>query len=162
MNELESLGLNKVSRFIEFYREYNPVDCPMTDSYVSLCSIENIATENTKGEPGIYLSKIGLIVFAVTVGGNPICIDCNNVIDGDASVYIADSNFCAYNDDLEMVEIVWPSEELIEIVGDNDEPIELTYENALLCMKKVEDSFICFLEKLSRNEYEDLEELLED
>ena len=132
------------------------------DAYLVTGNIKHFPVETFVVTPRKMLD----IVFSETdvewQTRNPICIDINNVIDGDAAVYIADSNFCAYNDDLEMVEIVWPSEEFIEIVGDNDEPIELTYENALLCMKKVEDSFICFLEKLSRNEYEDLEELLED
>lgn len=155
----ENLGKD-IDFFIDFYSEYEPNNVKMTDSYVGLMNIEHMIVENTYGEPGKYLSKIGLFVFAMTVGGNPLCIDTVAAYDKDAAVYIADSGFCYFNEKTNRVEIAYPSDELTEELSDEEAP-ELTYDNAIRCLNKVEDSFVVFMDKLSRNEYEDLEEFLE-
>ena len=42
---------------------------------ISSISIDDIIVENTDGEPGMYLSKYGVFVFSVTLGGNVLLID---------------------------------------------------------------------------------------
>ena len=49
----------------------------------------------------------------------------------------------------------------MEKITDKGRPIELTYENALLCMKMAESSYVEFMKKLSENIYDDLEEYLD-
>lgn len=127
---------------------------------MTLLSIEKMLAEKATGE-GRYLSEIGFIVFVITVGGNPICLDVNAVKDGDAPVYICNHNLCSWNEKHGCVEIGWPSEELMEKITDKSRPIELTYENALLCVKLVENSFVEFMKKLSENIYDDLEGYLD-
>ena len=78
---------------------------PMLDSYVSLLGIDRIILENTRGEPWKFLAEYGVFVFAITVGGNVLCVDTNDYKDGDASVLIADANFCSYNDHYGCAEI---------------------------------------------------------
>lgn len=162
IESLKGLSGDKVSSFIDFYKDYNPNNVKMTDSYVSLLDIEHILIENTDAEPGKFLSKLGLIVFATTIGGNPVCIDSKAATNGDAPVYICDIDFCNYNEALDMVEIGWPSAKLSKKLEGDDSTIELTYENAVLCMKTVEESFITFMKKLSENDYDDLEEFFSE
>ena len=157
---LKSLNADRVSAFMEFYLEYNPNNVKMTDSYVTLLSIERMLAEKATGE-GRYLSDIGFIVFAITVGGNPICLDVNATKNGDAPVYICNHNLCSWNEKYGYEEIGWPSEKLMEKITDKSRPIELTYENALLCVKLVENSFVEFMKKLSENIYDDLEGYLD-
>ena len=54
---LKSLNADRVSAFMEFYLEYNPNNVKMTDSYVTLLSIERMLAEKATGE-GRYLSEI--------------------------------------------------------------------------------------------------------
>ena len=57
----------EVNKIIEFYKEYQPYNMPMTKSYVQLLDIDNIIIENTNAEPGKYLAEHKVFVFAVTV-----------------------------------------------------------------------------------------------
>lgn len=147
------------SAVIEFFTKFQPNNLPMTESYVSLLNIEKIIAENAV-EPGEFLAEYGVYVIAVTAGGNAVCVDTNNMTDGDPSVLIADSGFCAYNDSLGCVEItVAPDEVLDEL--DDDEILPLNYENIVRCLPQIEESFTEFMSKLSVNEYDDIEEYLD-
>ena len=105
--------------------------------------------ENTYAEPGKYLSDYGVFVFAVTVGGNVLCIDTNKVKNGYASVLIADANFCSYNEYYDCIEIgIAPDKVLDKLHG--SEILRLNYPNIKKCLPKIENSFIKFMRKLSR------------
>ena len=161
MEKLERLMGGEVGRIIDFYREFQPYNVPMSKSYVKLLDIDNMLLENTNAEPGKYLAEYGCFVFALTVGGNVLCIDTNNVKSGDASVLIADANFCSYNEIYECTEIGIIPDEVLEQLADN-EIVPLNYPNIVKCLKKVEDSFFAFMLKLSNDEYEDIEKFLEE
>ena len=160
INRLRSLFGSGVSVITDFYSRYQPNDVPMTKSYVRLLGIDTIIEENTRGEPGKYLAEYGVYVFAVTVGGNVICVDTNDIVNGDASVLIADENFCSYNTHHKCVEIgIVPREVLAQ--HPQTELIELNYPNIIKCLTKIESSFMEFMLKLSSNAYEDIEKYLE-
>ena len=105
IDKLIALMGNNVSKVIEFYRDYEPVQIPMLPCYLNLLDIDGIMEENTCGEPGMHLAKYGVYTIGVTVGGNVVCIDTNDVNNGDATVVMFDSNFCYYDDEKEMVRI---------------------------------------------------------
>ncbi|MBE6753444.1 MAG: hypothetical protein E7559_03700 [Ruminococcaceae bacterium] len=144
---------------LDFYSRYQPNNVPMTESYVRLVDIDTIIAENTVGEPGKYLAQYGVFVFALTVGGNVICIDTNDIRDGNPSVLIADASFCAYNESCGCVEISVAPDEIMEEC--DDDILRLDYENIVRCLPRIEDSFTEFMSKLSNDEYEDVEEYLE-
>ena len=160
INRLKELWGNGAGAVIDFYSKYQPYEIPMTESYVQLLDIDRMIMESTNAEPGKYLAEYGVYVFAVTVGGNVLCIDTNDIHNGVPSVRIADSGFCDFNEFYECAEIGIVPEEVMDEFPE-DEMIPLNYENIALCMKKIEDSFFDFMLKLSNDEYEDIEEYLE-
>ena len=158
--QLEKLIGKNVYNIIDFYKQNQPHNIPMLKSYVRLLDIEHIIHENTELIPGKYLAQCGFFVFATTVGGNVLCIDSVSSKDGDANVYIADYMFCEYNEKLDCVEICIVPEN-VELEKNQEGIIELNHENIVRCLKKVDDSYFTFMEKLSRNEYEDIEAFLD-
>lgn len=160
IRKLTNLFGRNVRKIIEFYKEYQPNNIPMLDSYVQLIDIDKIILENTVSEPGKYLAEFGVFVFAVTVGGNLVCIDTNDCEDGDASILIADSIFCSYNKHHDCIEIgIVPDELINELMEDGI--IRLNYSNIKKCLTKIESSFFTFMNKLSNNEYDDVEAFLQ-
>lgn len=160
IRKLSNLFGNNVNKIIDFYKKYQPNNIPMLDSYVQLLGIDKILLENTIAEPGKYLAEYGIYVFALTVGGNLLCIDTNDCKDDDASILIIDCNFCSYNDHYNCVEIGIVPDELMEDFLKNGIVI-LNYSNIKKCVKKIESSFEVFMNKLSNSEYDDIEEFLE-
>lgn len=158
--QLENLFGNKVDKITDFYSKYQPCDIPMTESYVQLLGIDNIILENTNAAPGQYLAEYGVFVFGLTAGGNVLCIDTNCAKNGDAGVYIADANFVFYNEMRNRMEMGTIPDDVAEQLAD-DEVLLLNYPNIARCLRKIEDSFMDFMLKLSNNEYEDMEEYLE-
>lgn len=158
-NELRNLLKDGANNVVEFFINYQPYNIPMLDSYVKLIGIDNIIIENTKSEPGKYLAQFGVFVIAVTVGGNVICIDTNDAKDGDPSVLIADANFCSYNQFWDCIEIGIVPDDVTEQLQEN-ELLCLNYDNIKKCLNKIEDSFIEFMLKLSKNQYDDIEKYL--
>ncbi|MEE1125378.1 MAG: hypothetical protein U0L18_05510 [Acutalibacteraceae bacterium] len=159
LNSLINLIGEEPTEVISFYKNCQPYEMPMLDCYLSLCDIERMIEENTAGEPGIYLANHNIFVFAVTVGGNVVCIDKNDMRKGDPSVLLFSYDFCSYNDDLGAVELVEYPDELDE---DDDNTPEFNYKNIVKCAYKIEKSFTRFINKLSKNKYEDIEELLDE
>lgn len=157
--ELKNLFGEQVTAVLDFYKLFQPVDLPLTDSYVKLLDIDSIIEENMNSEQSRYLADFGVYTFALTVGGNILCIDVNDCVDGDPVVLIADSSFCSYNEDDERVEIDMIPES-VEEDFDDEEYVELNYVNIRKCLGKIEDSFMTFMDKLSQNKYEDIEEFL--
>ena len=159
INQLKNLWGNNIYKITELYEKYQPNNIPMLESYVKLLGIDSIIDENTIVEPGKYLSQFGVLVFALTVGGDLLCIDTNKHHDGDACVLIVDSNFCSYNEIHDCIEIgIVPDDFIIDYSQGNI--IKLNYDNICKYIHKVEDSFILFMSKLSRNEYDDIEDFL--
>lgn len=159
--KLQRLVGDKASKFLEFYERYQPQHgFPPLDCYLNLLDIDSILREHQDLAPGIYLAEYGVFVFATTVGGDVVCIDTNNCKDGDPAVLIASHTFCAYNEDLGCVELY----DVPDTVGDAYEDaayIPLNYANIKKGMPKIEKSFLKFMDKLSRNKYEDIEEYLD-
>ena len=158
LQRISDLLGDKVDKVIEFYSKYEPYNLPALDSYVSLLSIDDIIVENTDGEPGMYLSKYGVFVFSVTLGGNVLLIDTNDNCEGDASVLLADSSMFYYDYEDDMVQLMVPD----SVEDKFTEPgiIYLNYENLKKSTYKFEDSFLEFMKKLSNNEYPNIEKFL--
>lgn len=163
MEKLSELIGDNVSRVLEFYREYEPIEVPMLPCYLRLLNIDSIIDENTCGEPGMHLAKYGVFTIGVTVGGNVVCIDTNNVNEGDTCVVLFDSNFCYYDAEKDIVRIGYIPTSAMHLfdLTDKSQVTLLNYENIQKCGHKICDSFVEFLEKLSINYFEDIEEFLE-
>ncbi len=163
MKQLRSLVGAHAKQVLEFYKEYQPMDIPMFPCYLELLNIDGIVDENTCGEPGMHLAKYGVITIGVTVGGNVVCIDTNDVSNADPKVLIFDSNFCYYDDEKDIVRIGYiPSsaKHLFDLSKPQEATI-LSYENITKCAHVLSESFVDFLEKLSCNYYEDIEAFLD-
>lgn len=159
MDKLRSLLGKEVEVFCEFYSEYQPYNFPLLDSGVTLIDIQHMIDENMYGEPGKYLAEYGVFVFGVTIGGNVLCIDTNDIQSGGPGVRIIDSIFCSYNECYDCVEIGIIPDDVIDQYAD-DELVCLNYTNIVKCTTKIEDSFREFMLKLSQNDYEDIEDYL--
>ncbi|GFZ31504.1 hypothetical protein CSC2_20300 [Clostridium zeae] len=156
-DDLEDLKSIVIPKSIKtFYRENEPKNVPMLKSGVRLLSLRGIKEENSSGEPSLYLTKYGVIAIATTIGGNIICLDFNDISNDEPSVLIASNNFCAYNDELECIEIVDAPEDIIDEYED-DEPIELTYNNLKRCLPQIAKTFSEFMCKLAYDEYGNIE-----
>lgn len=118
--------------------------------------------ENTCAEPGMHLAKYGVITIGVTVGGNVVCIDTNGV-NTDPKVLLFDSNFCYYDDEDDIVRIghIPSSAKHLFDLSNSQGPTTLSYENILKCGHVLSESFTDFIEKLSSNYFEDIEEYLD-
>lgn len=163
MKQLRDLVGDKVERVLEFYKDYQPTCTPMFPCYFTLLGIDSMIDENTCGEPGMHLAKYGVVTIGVTVGGNVVCIDTNNVNNGDPKVLLFDSNFCYYDDEKDIVRIGYiPSS--AEQFFDFSDPTKINVlndENIKICGHVLSESFVDFLEKLSCNYYEDIEAFLD-
>ena len=161
LEKLRQLVGNKVPKFIDFYEKYEPQHgFPTLDCYLNLLDIDDILTENQDGEPGEHLAKYGVFVFATTVGGDLVCIDTNNCKDGDPAVLVASHTFCSFNYDLGCVEL-YDVPDAVSDAYEEADYIPLNYTNIKKSLPKIERSFLKFMDKLSRNKYEDIEEYLD-
>ncbi len=105
MKQLQSLVGDHAKQVLDFYKEYQPMEVPMFPCYLNLLNIDGIVDENTCGEPGMHLAKYGVITIGVTVGGNVVCIDTNDVSNADPKVLLFDLNFCYYDYEKDIVRI---------------------------------------------------------
>lgn len=161
IDELINLMGDRAVKFIDFYKHLQPNEIPMMNCYASLCDIERIVEENTKRAPGAYLSRLGIYVFAVTGGGDSICIDVNDMQDGDPCVLIIDHTFLYCDEDTDEVEIDYISPLAEDKVNESDPNCyDFTYENVRKYVYKLEDRFSDFIEKYSLDEYDDFEKFL--
>ena len=163
MEQLQGLVGDNATQVLEFYKEYQPVEVPMLPNYLSLLNIDGIVEENTCAEPGMHLAKYGVITIGVTVGGNVVCIDTNDVSDLGPKVLLFDSNFCYYDEEEDIVRIGHiPSraKHLFEL-SNAQKATTLSYANILKCGYVLSQSFMDFMEKLSNNYFEDIEEFLD-
>lgn len=163
MQQLQDLVGDNAKEVLEFYREYQPEEVPMLPNYLNLLNIEGIVEENTCGEPGMHLAKYGVITIGVTVGGNVVCIDTNDVSEAGPKVLLFDSNFCYYDDEDDIVRIGYipSSAKHLFDLSDPQKINTLSYENIKKCGHVLSESFMDFMEKLSCNYFEDIEEFLD-
>ena len=160
LDSLRELVGDECYQFIDFYKSYQPNNIFSLNSKTTMIGIDNIISENTELAPGVVLSEFGIFVFAVTVGGNAVCIDTNEKTDGDPAVLLINHSLIYFDpDDDEEAEIVNIPSYLNEDDFD-DEDFELNYENVRKFVYKIEDSFIEFVKKYSKNQYDDLEKYL--
>ncbi len=132
-------------------------------SYSTLLNIDRIIEENTELVPGVFLSKIGIFVFAVTIGGNAVCIDTNDTKDGDPVVLIIDHSLLYFDADDYEEEVEIEIANLPSYIDEDDftdEDFEFNYENVRKFVYKIEDSFVEFIKKYSQNLYGDFESYL--
>ena len=156
---LKELAGDECSKFIEFYEEYQPNNISFLKNNTTLIGIDDILLENTELAPGAVLSELGIFVFAVTIGGNAVCIDTNDMKDGDPVVLVIDHSFLYIDLDDDYVEIA----NLPSYIDEHDVPyedFEFNYENVRKYVYKIEDSFVDFIRKYSKDEYDDLEKYL--
>lgn len=123
---------------IDFYKDYEPCQQPMTKAGIYLCDLKGIKEENAYS----VLLKYKLLIIATTIGGNPICLDFNQMENDDPAVIIID------NADIPLFEDI---EERYSEYADIKDIIQT-----------VSASFTDFLWKYSGDEYEDLEEMYID
>lgn len=163
MQQLQDLMGDNAKKVLEFYREYQPEEVPMLPNYLSLLNIDGIVEENTCAEPGMHLAKYGVITIGVTVGGNVVCIDTNDVSNAGPKVLLFDSNFCYYDneDDIVRIGYIPSSAKHLFSLSDSQKATTLSYENIQKCGHVLSVSFMDFMEKLSCNYFEDIEEFLD-
>ena len=160
---LKSLIGDKSSKFIDFYKDRQPNQISNYKSYSTLLNIDRIIEENTELVPGVFLSKIGIFVFAVTIGGNAVCIDTNDTKDGDPVVLIIDHSLLYFDADDYEEEVEIEIANLPSYIDEDDftdEDFEFNYENVRKFVYKIEDSFVEFIKKYSQNLYGDFESYL--
>lgn len=159
ISKLESLLGKNVTKFLDFYREKQPYQIPAMKSKTVLLDIEHIVKENTEFAPGLFLSQIGIYVFATTIGGNVVCIDTNDTDNGDPAVLLIDQSFLYIDSDGEEVEIA----NLPSYINEDevpDEDFEFNYSNVRKFVYQIEDSFVNFVKKYSHDLYDDFENYL--
>lgn len=165
MEHLSRLFGPNVEKITEFWREHQPDNLPLLAGAWILKIDEIFWENNSEDTTGYWLAKYGVYVFATTIGGDLVCIDTNDCKDGDASVLIADHGFCWYDDADDIVKIdTIPKRAAKEVAKEFLEKgvIALNYPNIKKCLTKLESSFLLFMEKLSRNEYGDIEDYFEE
>lgn len=119
---------------IDFYSLYEPKNVPMTEAGIYLCDLERFKDENSCEGGGGVLVKYGVMTIATTIGGEPVCIDLNNMINEDPKVVIFNHYECSSAEDIE------------------------SYEDVCKIAHLISESFHEFIWKLSGDEYEDFED----
>ncbi len=115
-----------------------------------------LGKEHNDFEPACYLRECGIYTFALTIGGHAICIDSNS-----GSIYICDHGLIMQDFDTDAIVInsglvscdVYDS---FHISGE----IPFNYDNIIICMDKIENSFLTFMENVADGNYTDLEKLI--
>ncbi|MCB2362494.1 SMI1/KNR4 family protein [Clostridium estertheticum] len=106
-NDLEELKKYKVPQsVIEFYQDYEPKGNIPVFGGIVLFELETIKEYNSSFTTDGYLIKYGVITIGNTIGGNLICIDLNQINDGEPRVIGVDSNITMYNDDEQRIEFM--------------------------------------------------------
>lgn len=145
------------AQLVNFYQELNPNNLPMNDAGIYLANLQRIREEYISLEPGCYLVKWGFLVIGTTIGGDPVLLDLKQA---DLPVYLADHTILlgeGYRGNVDL-SFGFPPDALQDEFGDN--PIPVTYETIKKCLHLIEKQFDVFIEKMSCNQYPDLEEEL--
>lgn len=147
------------SKLINFYQALNPYNLPGNDSGIYLANLQKMKDEYISLTPGCYLIKWGFLVIGTTIGGHPILLDLNEeslpVYFMDHSVLMGDG----YRGNIDL-SFSFPPDALKAEFG--DKPIPVTYDTIKKCLISIEKQFDIFIEKMSCNQYPEIEEMLED
>jgi hypothetical protein len=147
-------------KVLSFYRSYDPKSLPMFDCYVSLLGLPVIRDWNATAEPSVFLTRFGLVTFAVTVGGHSVCMDLNQVNADEPRVILVDQRLCYYDMQSRSVEWGGLPEKVYEEFRSAGKSVDLSYELIARCCPEIAPTFSEFLRKLAEGEYEDLEAFL--
>lgn len=154
---LETLKNYKVPEsVIEFYSNYEPKWLPILNGDIRLSDLEGIKDLNSSGPPGVYLIKFGIIAFATTIGGHSICMDLNQLNNGEPRIIIVDHTFCSYNEYYDQIECVNGVDVIEEEYG--DELIPLSYYVINKCWPEITATFSEFISKIANEEFSDIED----
>jgi hypothetical protein len=137
---------------INFYREFEPGNIPCLSDGVGLLNLEGIKMENSSFAPGAYLIRFGLITFATTTGGNAICMDLNELTEGEPRIVYADHTWFMFDEDVRQLKYNFYPHKVQEPKG---------YVNLGMIKKylpEISKTFSEFLDLLSRNNDWDPEE----
>lgn len=149
--------INMPEVVLDFYQNYEPKRLPMLNGDIKLLGLNALKEENSSAAPGMYLIKYGVITFATTIGGHAICLDLNEINDGEPRVIICENTYCSYNEDLNGVEIVNLLDDVSQRYGE-DEPIMLSYELIKECLPEISRTFTGFLRNIADEVYINIEE----
>lgn len=164
VQKLTELAGTQVSEFTGFYAEYCPREVTgFHKADVRLLNVEGIRREVEEMAPGCFLKEFGIFVFATTAGGHVLAIDTNDVKNGDPRVLIMDNNFI-YEDfespDKIKINEAFVSKESEEYFSNGE--AEATLENVRRGAIELEGSFVRFLQKLSNDQYDDVEKFMDE
>lgn len=164
LQQLTELVGVQVPKFTGFYAEYCPQKVTgFHKADVRFLNMEGIMREAEEMAPGCFLKDFGIFVFATTVGGHALLIDTNDVKDGDPRVLGIDRNFIYEDfDNPEKIRIdeTFVSKESEEYFSDGE--TEASLENVRRGAIELEGSFVRFLQKLSNDQYDDAEKLMDE
>jgi len=133
--ELETLkNYTMPKSVVDFYSMYEPKNDPMTNAGIRLCDLRTFMEENSCDGGGGVLIKYGVFTIAVTIGGELVCIDLNNMVNDEPRVVIFNNWECC------------------DVDGIN------SYEDIQKIEHLVSESFSEFLWKYSGDEYDEFED----
>lgn len=161
--KLISLVGTEATTFTAFYEKYQPDDLvTFAKADINFLSIERIVEEIEGMAPSYYLKDFGIIPFASTTGGNVLAIDTNGIKGGDPRVLIIDHQFL-YEDANEPGKLWIDSGFVSKAAADFfDDDCEATVENLQRGAIELEGSFVRFLQRLSRDEYDEVEDYMDE
>jgi len=81
--------------------------------------------------------------MAATIGGNIVCFDANDVINGEPSVLYAEHTFCFYSDKFDKIKI--SGEVPARVAKEKGYDLDFNYENIKNCLFKFEERFSDFI-----------------
>jgi hypothetical protein len=102
--------------------------------------------ENSQMAPGALLIKYGIITFAVTSGGNAVCMDLNMVNSRGPRIIFADHSIFY--------------DKKIKIYKPKREIYELSYKVITDYAPQVAESFYDLLNKIAEKEFDDIEKIV--
>lgn len=148
-DDLDTLkNYNVPSKIVEFYKEHSSVNSVDIGADVYLLSLDNIRSENSELAPGAFLIKCGVMTFASTTGDNDICMDLNDINDGEPRIIIADHS-------------VFTDKQIILFKDTGMEEHVVTYEIIKKYAPEVSKTFTKFLNMVINGEVDDIEEYLD-
>lgn len=148
--ELEYLKYVKVPESVlSFYREYEPKELPTLPCYLNLLDLRAIREENSELAPSAVVIAHGLLTIGTTMGGNAVCMDLNEIDEGEPRILYVDRSYINFDYGTRKV--------MVSFRGLDDRG-PMTMKLIKNELPVIAETFTEFLEKLSTGQYEDIEE----
>lgn len=157
-NLIELVGKD-ADKFIEFYTNYQPIGFPYF-AYAGLLDIDTLIEENLYNEPAACVAPYGIFAFMKTAGGDMVCIDVNNMQDGNPRVVILNHTLVYFEDESYEETVLSIPYNVLAEMGDEDISEEMSYENLRRYIPEIEATFTEFMKKLSEDYYDDIEKYM--